>query len=96
MYKNLIYENYKSEVYSQLKIVYKKLALEHHPDVSQHPNANRRFVELSNAYKVSICLFFFSLALFLFLLFFVAGFSDVSEHPYVNRRSTHQFPLRSY
>ncbi len=39
---------------SQLKTAYRKLALEHHPDVSQHPDANRRFAQLSNAYEVSI------------------------------------------
>jgi hypothetical protein len=43
---------------SQLKTAYRKLALEHHPDVSQHPDANRRFVQLSNAYEVSIVSFF--------------------------------------
>ncbi|CAM6020680.1 unnamed protein product [Sphagnum balticum] len=39
---------------SQLKTAYRKLALEHHPDVSQHPDANRRFAQLSNAYEVLI------------------------------------------
>jgi preprotein translocase subunit Sec63 len=58
---------------SQLKTAYRKLALEHHPDVSQHPDANRRFAQLSNAYEVSIVSLFSRSHSFSFSFSFFCG-----------------------
>lgn len=37
---------------AQLKSAYRNLAKDYHPDVSSHPDAQARFVELSSAYEV--------------------------------------------
>jgi curved DNA-binding protein CbpA len=39
---------------AQLKSAYRNLAKDYHPDVSSHPDAQARFVELSSAYEVLI------------------------------------------
>uniref|UniRef100_A0A7I4CB40 J domain-containing protein n=1 Tax=Physcomitrium patens TaxID=3218 RepID=A0A7I4CB40_PHYPA len=39
---------------AQLKSAYRNLAKNHHPDVSSHPDAQARFIELSNAYEILI------------------------------------------
>ena len=42
----------KSATPAQLKTAYRNLAKDYHPDVSSHPDAQARFVELSSAYEV--------------------------------------------
>jgi hypothetical protein len=37
---------------AQLKSAYRNLAKDYHPDVSSHPDAHARFIELSSAYEV--------------------------------------------
>lgn len=41
---------------AQLKTAYRNLAKNHHPDVSTHPDAHDRFIELSSAYEVNLIL----------------------------------------
>jgi hypothetical protein len=64
---------------SQLKTAYRKLALEHHPDVSQHPDANRRFAQLSNAYEVSIVSLFSRSHSFSFFFFLWQDFRTLAS-----------------
>ncbi|XP_023640310.1 chaperone protein dnaJ A6, chloroplastic-like [Capsella rubella] len=37
---------------SQIKSAYRRLALSYHPDVNKSPEAEKRFIEISNAYEV--------------------------------------------
>ncbi|MEM9058002.1 MAG: DnaJ domain-containing protein, partial [Pseudomonadota bacterium] len=49
-YQTLGVERTASE--GDIKRAYRKLAREFHPDVSKHPNAEQRFKEIGEAYKV--------------------------------------------
>ncbi|KAL2635635.1 hypothetical protein R1flu_007114 [Riccia fluitans] len=39
---------------AQIKTAYRKLALQHHPDVSSRPDSHEKFTQLSNAYEILI------------------------------------------
>lgn len=58
---------------AQLKSAYRNLAKDYHPDVSSHPDAQARFVELSGAYEVPKALYF--LILTSYLVFWLAMWS---------------------
>lgn len=36
----------------EIKKAYKKLAMQHHPDKSDNPDANERFMQINQAYEV--------------------------------------------
>ncbi|KAG6543401.1 hypothetical protein Mapa_015317 [Marchantia paleacea] len=44
----------KNATQAQIKTAYRKLALQHHPDVSTGSDSHEKFIELSNAYEILI------------------------------------------